>query len=111
MGDFQDLKSNIIISVQTKDKDSFKSQIQDSIQHLHLLVDPKGYNIVHDICSSTLSEKDLLPFISFLLETVKSTYPSHTMDALSQLLDLRTVNEGLTPLLISIKYNKPVFDT
>lgn len=110
MGDLQDLKSSIIISVQSNDKDSFYAQVENAVQQLHLLIDPKGYNIVHDICSTTLSEKELLPFISFLLETVKSKYPSHTSNVMSQLLDLRTRNEGLTPLLICIKYNKPVVD-
>ena len=107
MDTLQNLKANLIISIQTTDLTSFEIQAAHSLQDLPSLTDPKGYNIIHDICSSTQSEKTLLPFISFLLDSISQHHP----DLLAQFLNSQTTDDRSTPLLFSIKYNKPVRTT
>lgn len=104
MDNHQNLKADLIISIQTTDLLSFKTQATNSLQDLPSLTDPKGYNLIHDICSSTQSEKTLLPFISFLLDSIALQHPN----ILSKLLDSQTIDDRSTPVLLSIKYNKPV---
>ena len=108
MDEGNDIKANLIISMQTQDTLSFSSILTQSKLHYTLLIDPGGFNIFHDLANCLIQEKALLSFLSLLLSHFHSRYLSDSSQILKEMLNSQTLRERQTPLHLAVQHNRRV---
>ena len=109
MEEGNDIKANLIISMQTQDTIGFSSILKNSKVHFTLLIDPGGFNIFHDLANCLVQEKSLLSFLSLLLSHFQSRYLSESDQILKEMLNSQTIRDRQTPLHLAVQHNRRVF--
>ena len=108
MEEGSDIKASLVIALQTGDSASFVTRIKSTTVPLYNLKDPSGSNIFHELAASTILESTLLGLLRTLITEFHDRYFEEALMIIESLLNARRENDGQTPLLDAVQYNKKV---
>jgi hypothetical protein len=102
------IKANLIIALQTSNIQAFETVVKTSDVPLYNLKDSHGCNIFHDLAISVVKEEVLIEMLNVLITEFNDRYFEDSEDYMRFMLNCKKQNDGRTPLLDAVYYNKRV---